>query len=216
MRSAKRPNWTILGLLTIWLGSAACGGSATTSTDYQLIQAQHADCQQPGTDVAHYLDTGDPTSYDPTWGGQRQQVLSLSGDSRALYIRQQADAVIQACDDGESAQAAAAAQAQQQAQASASASASASAQAQVDAAARAAWIAKVSTTCRKVKGTWDGSVCNIAYRSPDDGSVYQYTVSFDSKGNVTPSGPQNAAQCSTYYGAGVTGHWHSDTDICAL
>jgi hypothetical protein len=190
---------------------AACGGSPT-SNDYQLIAAQHADCQQPGQDVAHYLDTGDPTSYDPNWGTQRQQVLSLSGDSRALYIRQQADAVIQTCDANESAQEAAAAQAQQQAQASASAAA----QAQADAAARAAWVAKVSATCGRVGGTWGGTVCRIAYRSPDDHAVYQYTVSFDSNGNVTPSGAQNAAECLTYYGKNVRGYWHSDTDICSI
>jgi hypothetical protein len=199
------------GAIALMICCAACGGSAAGTGDYQLIAAQHTDCQQPGQDVAHYLDTGDPTSYDPNWGTQRQQLLSLSGDSRALYIRQQADAVIQTCDANESAQEAAAAQAQQQAQASASAAA----QAQADAAARAAWVAKVSATCARVGGAWDG-VCHIAYRSPDDGSVYQYTVSFDSSGNITPSGPQNATECSTYFGSGVKGYWHPDTDICAI
>jgi hypothetical protein len=205
----------VLGRSVLWVAAlaisgAACGGSS--SADYQLIQANHPECLQAGLAIAHYLETGQPTSFDPDWGTQRQQVLSLNGESRALFIRQQADAVIQACDARLWEREAAAAKAQQQARASASALA----QAQADASARAAWVAQVSATCKKVGGTWTGGLCRIDYRSPDDGSTYHYTVSFDASGTVTPSGPRNADECATYYGSNIKGYWHADTDICAL
>jgi hypothetical protein len=74
---------------------------------------------------------------------------------------------------------------------------------------------KKHAMCQKLGGTWDSVACQIGYRSPEDGRLYQYIVSFDSAGNVRPSGPPDAATCATYYGPGVTGHWHTDTDICS-
>jgi hypothetical protein len=108
------------------------------------------------------------------------------------------------------------------AQASASAAIAASIAAEQQAAHQAAILQLEQATCAKVGGKWTsglgGSYCAIDYRSPDDGQIYHYTVSFDNDGNVTPltNGPQNAQQCATYYGPGVTGYWHAETDVCAI
>jgi len=169
---------------------AACGQLAPT--DYGLVRAQHSDCQQQGVALARYLDTGQPTSDDPTYGSLRQQALALNGDARALFIRRQGDALIQVCDEQETAQAA------------------------QDAAA--AVLAKERATCQRVGGTWGWStgyfrsnVCGISYPSPD-GQVYNYQLTFDAVGNVIPGGDvQSADQCASSHGA-----WHSDTDICAF
>lgn len=94
------------------------------------------------------------------------------------------------------------------------AAATAAEQAQATA-ARAAALAKEKDQCVKLGGKWDGSACPIDYRSPGDGQLYHYIVSFDSAGNVTPGVVRDAAQCATYYGPGLTGHWHTDTDVCS-
>lgn len=169
---------------------STCGQQAPT--DYGLVKAVHPDCLQQGVALARYLDTGEPTTNDPTYGNLRQQALALNGDARALFIRRQADVLIQVCDDQETALA-------------------------VQNAA-AAVLAKEQATCRKVGGTWGWSegyfrpnVCRISYPSRD-GHVYNYRLAFDSDGNVTPSGLiQSADQCMN--GGGV---WHSDTEICAF
>jgi hypothetical protein len=44
--------------------------------------------------------------------------------------------------------------------------------------------------------------------------VYHYTVAFDQDGNVTPGVVRDAVVCATYYRAGLTGRWHTDTNIC--
>lgn len=74
--------------------------STTAPSTYQLIEAQSPACAAQGQTVARYLDTGQPTSLDPTYGNQRQDVLALTGEQRALKIRQEADQVIQGCDKG--------------------------------------------------------------------------------------------------------------------
>jgi hypothetical protein len=65
-------------------------------------------------------------------------------------------------------------------------------------------------------GRWDDGLCRIGYRSPDDGSVYQYKVSIEANGDVKLSGPKNAEECSTYYGANVKGYWHTYAASCSI
>jgi hypothetical protein len=73
-------------------GSGSGGGYGT------LVGASYHPCESQGKAVADYLNTGNPQSMDPQWGGQRQKVLSLSGQRQALFIRQTADQFIQQCD----------------------------------------------------------------------------------------------------------------------
>ena len=49
-------------------------------------------CAQQAQTLATYLNTGLPTSNDPTYGDERRGFCPLFGAQRALYIRQQADA----------------------------------------------------------------------------------------------------------------------------
>lgn len=74
-------------------------GRSSSRTNYDLIIAAYPECQENGRRVARYLDTGQPTGLDPEYGDWRQQVLELSGERRALAIRQYAAEVIQACDE---------------------------------------------------------------------------------------------------------------------
>ena len=169
---------------------AACGGGGVTKGDAKaqhssskkspgvtapgisgLIDAQYPVCAEDGQALAGYLSTGQPTSNDPTYGDERQQALSLSGESRALYIRQQADTYIQQCD-----------QAQVQAEINAAKQAAADRQAAADAAAGAARNAASQAgtpTCSGVGGNLlvssDGTSMScerIAYIGTD-GQTYQ-------------------------------------------
>ncbi len=188
---------------------ASCG-------QQRLIQARHQDCQQQGETLAVYLDTGQPTSDDPAYGSQRQEVLGLQGEQRALYIRQVADAYIQQCDQQEDAAAAAAAQA------AADARARADAQAQQQAAQQhqADVLAKERATCAAVGGQWRddlyNGICRIDYRSPTDGQTYHYTVSFDQDGNVTEVPGQGQADCHPGFAGSDRPTWHPGTKICAV
>lgn len=73
-------------------------GGGKSGTVAGLITAQYQQCGQEGETLAGYLTTGNPTSYDPNWGDYRQYVLTLSGPGQALYVRQEADSVIEQCD----------------------------------------------------------------------------------------------------------------------
>lgn len=85
-------------------GLTASGGATTSSTTRTanavggLIAAQFSVCAQQGQALATYLNTGLPTSNDPSYGDERQEALSLSGAQQALYIRQAADSYIERCD----------------------------------------------------------------------------------------------------------------------
>jgi hypothetical protein len=195
---------------------AACGtgaqGTAARSPDAGpvagrvsssgLIESRYTDCNQGGQNLAHYLDTGRPKSNDPGYAHERQQVLILSGEQRALAIRQFADQYIQACT-----------RQKQQAEAA-------------TATAKAAVNTKEAATCIKVGGNWSdgpgtavGSYCQIDYRSPTDGQTYYYTIAFDQGGNIVPftGGPRNSDECAKSVNLpDVTGHWHPDTDICSI
>lgn len=103
----------IVVLAAVALAACTSGGTLVASTaspsrttasakDYGLIRAEHPACHQACTMAATYLDTGQPTDLDPAWGDLRQQVLQLSGERRALYIRQLADGHIQKCDQAAS------------------------------------------------------------------------------------------------------------------
>ena len=113
--------------------------------------------------MATYLNTGQPTSYDPTFGDQRQEVLSLSGAQRSLYIRQQADAYIEKCDQEQ--QQTVAQDSEQAAAASAAAEAAAATQA-------------ASPVCQAVGGAVSASTngstvnCNGINYLGSDGSTY--------------------------------------------
>jgi hypothetical protein len=202
----------------LWLAGCAQGSAprAASSSGYQLIQAQHQDCQQQGEAFAAYLDTGQPTSNDPAYGNERRQVLNLQGEQRALYIRQIADAFIQQCDQQASQAAAAAAQAVAAAKAQADAQAQAQAQAQRQMDAQA----KERATCSDVGGQWRedlyNGICRIDYRSPGDGQLYHYTVSFDQYGNVTAVPGQGKADCKSGFEGSDHPTWHADTMICSI
>ncbi len=204
------------------------GGTSKASNPYGLIQVEHAPCQEAGNTAATYLDTGRPTDLDAAWGNQRQQVLQLTGERRALYIRQQADGYIQQCDQAASeAEAAAAA-----AKAAAEAQAQQQAQEQAQAAHQAQVQAKEQDTCKAAGGTWDSN-CQIKYRSLGDGQPYNYEVTFDAEGNVIPQpcGDSAVANClhttldpataradclSGRWNPGFQSMWHPDTDICSI
>ena len=187
-----------IGLFLLAVLLTGCNGSpkVANADPYQLATAKYADCQQQGEAMARYLDTGQHTLYDSFgWSDQRQTAISLTGNSRSLYIRQQANAAIDQCDTNEAQQKAVEPPSEQQAQ--------------------AALQVKEQATCENITATWRWGVCYIAYISPNDGETYYYTITFDANGNVAPGpGPQNAAECSTY--ANIATLWHPDTDICSL
>lgn len=199
----------------IWLGFAAaiavaamlmvaCGGAASGVGGYGLVGARHADCGTQGRALAAYLDTGNPTSNDPTYGGFRQQALALQGDQRSLYIRQVADQYIQTCDQRNDAAQAAAAAAQFKTQV----------------------LAREQRTCADVQGSWDGETCRVTYSHwsrlhiNSDGTMganvsSSYQVAFDSSGNVIPGNPaawaeQNQPDCQSNGDV-----WHADTMLCS-
>jgi hypothetical protein len=178
--------------------------------DYGLIVAIWNDCAAQGHAVAVYLDTGKPLSDDPIYGSQRQAALALSGEQRALYIRRAADSLIQQCDRLETAQ--------EQAAAQAKAAEDARVAAEAAKAAAAASLANKEANCKRVGANWAfyTLMCWVSYKA-NDGKTYDFTIAFDSNGNVAPNpnGPANAAACATYYGRGITGIWHSDTDVCS-
>ena len=122
-----------------------------------LIDAKYPVCADQGQALADYLDSGEPTSNDPAYGDQRQQVLSLSGESRSLYIRQQADAYIQNCD-----------QVQLQSDINAAKQAAADRQAAAEDAAAAA--AAAARNAASQAGTPTCSVVNGSLAVADDGT----------------------------------------------
>ena len=213
------------------LGSVPTDNPSATAG---LIQAQYPDCAQHGNDVAAYLNTGQPTGYDPSFGDQRQEVLSLGGQQRSLYIRQVADAVIGQCDQREATaiqqqqaeQQAAQQQAQQQAAAAAQQAAAAAQQAAADAA-----LARAQPVCQAMGGqiSWDASTlaCRLHYIG-SDGSTYSAEASMST---VTgqPAGPMDTAgtganeqECATGYypdlssgpGYGTKGTWNAVLQAC--
>lgn len=217
--------------------SAPAGGSAAPASGNAqlpsssgvsgLIQAQYPDCGQQGDSLASYLSTGQPTSDDPTYGDKRQMVLSLAGEQRALYIRQEADALIQAC-DGQETQALQQQQAQQQAAQQQAAQQAAAAAQQ---AAQAAAIAKAQPACQAVNGQVgsDGGslVCRLRYIGTD-GSTYsgEATVKatsgqFDGPMNTAGIGATQQECTSRYYpqlpsgpGYGPPGTWNPALQVC--
>jgi hypothetical protein len=207
--------------------SSSSDASATqapqaTST-WGLIPAEWPDCARAGAALASYLDTGQPTTNDLQFGDQRQQVLSLSGDQRALYIRQQADQLIDSCDqqDNQAASASAAASAAE-AQASA-ASASAAAQA----AQQAAQERRARPACAAAGGTltWDGGslACgNIAYLGSDGATYYAEALANPQTGGLeamdTGGTGANRSECASGNypdgGQGPPGHWSTALRAC--
>lgn len=223
--------WLMCAAGTVLVG---CGSLGSSTGGYGLVSAEHTTCAQQGLSLARYLDTGQPTSLDPSYGQVRQQVLTLSGDSRALLIRRTADGAIQQCDQQLDVQASQSAEAASESAAAESAAASSAAAAQ----RQADVVAQEGQTCQQVGGTWHvggllGDYCTIDYTSPGDGRTYHYTVSFDDAGNVVPDacadqafkgclGQQESvqqAQADCVSGAangGTAGTWHADTDICSI
>jgi hypothetical protein len=168
-----------------------------------LITARYSQCAQEGETLAGYLTTGHPTSYDPDWGDYRQYALSLSGQRQALFVRQQADSVIEKCDTYETNQA------------------------QTRAAqAKAPACTAVGGTVISPSAHETQSACtNIAYISDDGGSTSYGSVSMTSTGTLI--GPLDGAysggysateqQCSSgdYYGEpGPTGTWNAALGAC--
>lgn len=217
-------------VLTSLLG-AGCGG-ATISGGYGLVSAEYQDCLAPGTAIAQYLDTGQPTSDDATYGGQRQQVLTLEGDARALYIRRTADAYIQQCDQQEMLNDQAAAAAAAASQAAAEQAAAASQAAAEQAAALQAAEQTFMGTCRQLGGTVDESTaeqtgpngwsCSIQYpqwsegtHGPAGSTKGTFYVPIDANGNLADD--QQAQQfCANWKSQGNGNWWHPDTQICAV
>jgi hypothetical protein len=143
--------------------------------------------------MASYLTTGKPRSNDPSFGNQRMQALSLNGQQRALYIRQQADSYVQQCDQTET---------QTRAQAAAQAE-----KARVQAAAQAETekqAATIAATCRAANGQLldDGSACAVSgIQDPvEDQDTPNATLDFPPV-NIT----KLISQC-----AGIGGHWIND------
>ena len=221
-----------LAVIGCSLALAACSGShGQPSTNggnhYGLIQAQYPDCARQGAALASYLDTGKPTSDDPTYGPDRQTVLSLNGQQRALYIRMAADMEIQTCDTNEqqaiqqqaAERAAALAQAQQQAQAAAQAAAQAKAE------------GLAQPVCQTADGqvSWDGStlVCRLRYIG-NDGATYSGEANMDpasgqfqGKMDTAGTGATEQECTSGYYqdlstgpGYGPKGKWLAVPQIC--
>jgi hypothetical protein len=202
------------------------GGYATGG--YNLVPAQYPDCARQGTALATYLDTGEPTSDDPSFGDQRQQVLALTGDSRALFIRQTADAYIDQCDQQEYRSDASASAAASDASASASASAAAaSASAAADVVAN-----KARPLCAAIGGTFEDyndqiTCAHVGYIGSDGSSIYYSAVEFDDSGALI--GPMDTSgigatetECARGYypdlstgpGYATPGHWNVTLQAC--
>ncbi|MBV9059413.1 MAG: hypothetical protein JOZ09_09655 [Pseudonocardiales bacterium] len=188
----------------------------------QIAPARNPQCATIGPQVARYLATGDNAGHpelDNSYAQDRTVILSAPVDARDGLIRAETNHATAKCDaqvDADAAAQAQAVQAQRDRAAADQAAAHAAAQAAADKTRAAATLAKEKATCAKVGGTWNADVCQISYKSPNDGQLYHYTVSFDPDGNVTPSGPPNAGACTSYYGPGSPGHWHPDTDVCSI
>jgi len=186
-------------------------GNVSTSG---LVQSQYPTCNQQGETLAKYLDSGEPKSNDPAYGNERQQVLALQGDQRALAIRQYADQYISQCAQQESQAEAAAAQAKADAEQKAQAEAQKQKHDQ-----------NAQANCARVGGTWKtggifGPGCNIDYVSKGDGQTYHYGLSFDQDGNIVSDnlpedkGPDACAAYGRQLGDQTV--WHSDTMICSI
>jgi hypothetical protein len=204
--------FVVVAALAIVLAGCTTSDSGTVTG---LIVARYSQCAQEGETLAGYLTTGHPTSYDPNWGDYRQYALSLSGQSQALYVRQEADSVIEQCDTYES----------NQAQARA-----AQAQARAEQAVEAAAVAKATPACKAVGGSATafphGGSFQLACEKIDYIDLNGQTV--DGSTSVNPEtgtltgplyGPDSGTeqQCSsgTYdVGPGPTGRWNAVLGAC--
>ncbi|MGH7744820.1 MAG: hypothetical protein ACREQ5_08400, partial [Candidatus Dormibacteria bacterium] len=178
-----------------------------------IAPARTAQCGTIGPQVARYLETGDNGGHpelDTQYAQDLRYILNSPRQAQPGLIRLDANQATAACDkaadDATAAQARAVAERQQLDQEQA-------AQLVADRGR-----AKEQAMCPTLAGKWEGVTgggyaCDIDYRSPGDGQNYHYSVSFDSAGNVTPGSVPNATACTTYYGPGLTGRWHLDTDI---
>jgi hypothetical protein len=174
-----------------------------------LVTAKHAECSQSGKDLANYLATGSPTTLGPQWASTRSQILSHTKDAQPGLIRAQADAEITGCDH------------RLDQRATPQATAQARQPSPSNSGADALRLTASQASCQRVGGTWTSGQCKIDYRSPSDGVVRHYTVTFDVRGNVIPPpmGPKTAAECALHSQSsfvGPPGHWNLETDICSI
>ena len=201
-----------VGSLGVVLVLAGCAPAGADSGGYgSLIGATYQVCGSQGRSLAEYLNTGSPESMDPQFGDQRQQVLSRSGEKRALLIRRITDAYIQQCDRQQT-------QAAQQAAQQSSAAAAASASASASTAEQQVITQYLQPTCKRVGGelsTSSGqpSCENVSFYGTD-GQQYRdglatsgaSLVPDSSHGDETSATP---AQCMTgYYPDGGAGPVH--------
>lgn len=156
----------LLSIVGLALGLAACSSNPNDPTS-GLISASYPVCRSQGLALAVYLSSGNPTTDDANWGSEREQALSMSGQQRAVFIRQTADQYIQACDDQQ-------AQAAQQAQAQASANAAASASAAAAAAQQQIINQYLQPECSQIGGSFDPGwmTCDQVPYYGSDGSTY--------------------------------------------
>lgn len=178
-----------------------------------LVTAEHDTCGQQGQTVAGYLQNGSPTSLDPQYAGMRSSILSQPSDARPGLIRQQADAVITACDRQLDQQAAAQAKAQADAQAAA-----AQASAQADA------VAHYANVCRNTyHGYIRDQACEIDYPGDTGDPV---AIKFDGTWDqaAADTAKKNCAQDAANAQAAANGGYpwsrqpvyHPDTGVCVL
>jgi hypothetical protein len=199
-----------VGVCALSIGCENSSSSPPAPKDYGLIQAKNPDCQVLGRTIAAYLDTGRPTSYDITYGTQRQQVLGLSGEPRAVYIRQVAGASIQKCDE----------------QGSAPTSPTAAPSPTSKAAAEQKWV----YTCEHLAGTAkrdttngtgpNGWTCLILYHQYSEGDgggggEGTFQIPIDTSGNLMDA-PAAEKRCAGAKALGWGDWWHPDTHVCAI
>lgn len=209
-----RPMFRLAMVAAVVAGGVACtsvaGTSGSTARDYGLVPAQHAQCGVQGSALAHYLDTGEPTSNDPTYGSDRAQALSMSGEQRALYIRRTADEYIARCDSAETEREAAATQA----------------------ARDAALATKFAAACRSRGGVPRSTaigvmLCGVTYPDPSGGSrSYEMPLKPDGTLNEAQAEAERqicALDMQQYDKSGTPGwgsRWakaptfHPDTGVC--
>jgi hypothetical protein len=198
---------TVAALATVLI-AAACSSGGGYGT---LIGAAYPACASQGRALAGYLETGNPQTDDLNFGDERQRALSLSGQQRALFIRQTADQAIAVCDSSE----AAAIQNEQAQAAQASAAASAAAAQSAAATYLQQQVDAITPQCNEIGGqvnTYGSTVeCDDVSYYGTDGQQYEdqlgtngLTLAGDSSdGAGTSATPSECAQ--GYYPDGSAG-----------
>jgi hypothetical protein len=147
-----------LRLLVLLLALGAC--ASPSSASHWSITSTIPECITDTQAYLSYLETGQPSSLDLTYGPEREYVQNLTGDTRRIELTQLSTDHVQGCE-----RQAHLVQARQKAQQNTE---------------------EERAQCAQVKGVWsEPGNCVVSYRSPRWGSVGGYDVRFDGDGDIT-------------------------------